>query len=78
MDRENSSLQNLWTNESQAVLDNCKHIHTIAPVLAHPRYDRELILDTDASATGIGAVQSQVHKDCRKHVLPMPDEPSAN
>ena len=79
MDRENSSLQNVWTNQSQAVFDKRKHIHTIAPVLAHPHYDRELILDIDGSATGIGAVQSQVHKDCRKHVVAyMPDEPSAN
>ena len=69
MDRENSSLQNLWTNKSQAAFDNRKHILTVAPVLAHPRYDRELILDTDASATGIGAVLPQVHEDCGKHVV---------
>ena len=38
-------------------------------MLVHPHYDRQFILDTDASATGIGAVLSQLHDDGNEHVI---------
>ena len=40
-----------------------------SPSIAHPHYDLEFILDTDASATGIGAVLSQVQDGGREHVI---------
>ena len=40
-----------WTTECQTAFDVLKHRLTTAPVLVHPRYDRQFILDTDASAT---------------------------
>jgi hypothetical protein len=56
-----------WTTECEAAFSDLKDKLTTAPVLEHPRYDKEFILDTDASATGIGAVLSQ--DDGREHVI---------
>lgn len=46
-----------------------KRALTSAPVLAHQVYTREFILDTDASATGMGAVLSQVQSNGCEHVI---------
>ena len=58
-----------WTTECEAAFSDLKDKLTTAPVLEHPRYDKEFIIDTDASATGIGAVLSQVQDDGREHVI---------
>ena len=58
-----------WTTECEAAFSDLKDKLTTAPVLEHPHYDKEFILDTDASATGIGAVLSQVQDDGREHVI---------
>ena len=52
-----------WTTECQTAFETLKHTLTSAPILAHPDYSKEFILDTDASAVGIGAVLSQVQSD---------------
>uniref|UniRef100_A0AAV2K8I4 RNA-directed DNA polymerase n=1 Tax=Knipowitschia caucasica TaxID=637954 RepID=A0AAV2K8I4_KNICA len=49
-----------WHAEHQAAFDTLKHRLTTAPVLGYPLDHGEMILDTDASDTGIGAVLSQM------------------
>jgi hypothetical protein len=48
-----------WTEECEHAFHHLKHLLTTAPVLAYPQFDRQFILDTDASQEGIGAVLSQ-------------------
>ncbi|KAG1925231.1 thy-1 membrane glycoprotein [Pimephales promelas] len=49
-----------WHAEHQAAFDTLKHHLTTAPVLGYPLDHGEMILDTDASDTGTGAVLSQM------------------
>ena len=49
-----------WEEEQEQSWQKLKFLLTEAPVLTYPRVDAELILDTDASDVGIGAVLSQV------------------
>lgn len=49
-----------WHIEHQAAFNKLKHRLTTAPVLGYPLDHGEMILDTDASDTGIGAVLSQM------------------
>ena len=58
-----------WTQTCQDAFDTLKCRLTSAPLLAHPDYSLLFILDTDASASGIGAVLSQVHSDGKEHVV---------
>jgi len=57
-----------WTPECQQVFDLLrKHLST-APILAYLNYSLPFILDTDASAVGIGGVLSQV-QDGQERVI---------
>ena len=58
-----------WTAKSQAAFDDLKRTLTSAPILAHPIYNKAFILDTDASATGICAVLSQMQSDGSERVI---------
>jgi len=49
----------LWTPEAQQLFDRFKVALTSEPVLAMPQDEGEMILDTHASDTAIGAVLSQ-------------------
>ena len=58
-----------WTSECQTAFEEICHRLVTAPILAFPDYEREFILDTDASDTGIGAVLSQVQEDGSERVI---------
>lgn len=49
-----------WTDECETSFNFLKQALTTTPILAYPEPERQFILDTDASADGIGAVLSQV------------------
>lgn len=51
-----------WHAEHQAAFDELKCCLTTAPVLGYPLDRGEMILDTDASDKGIGAVLSQMQQ----------------
>ena len=74
--KEVTSLENLgkldltlpkfvWASEHQKAFDALKLALTTAPVLGYPNFEREFILETDASLRGLGAVLSQVMKKVR-------------
>ncbi|MGH0143181.1 UNVERIFIED_CONTAM: hypothetical protein FKN15_019131 [Acipenser sinensis] len=48
-----------WSDECQGAFDTIKRILCQAPALVSPDFDREFILQTDASDVGLGAVLSQ-------------------
>ena len=50
------------------------HCDTAPPILAIPDFHRELILDTDASDSVLGAVLSQIHDDGKAGVCPKQKE----
>ena len=52
--------QFVWTEQCQEAFDSIKEMLCTAPTLAFPVPDAPLILDTDASLTGIGAVLSTI------------------
>lgn len=49
----------MWFDEVQKSFDSLKEALMSAPVLALPNFDQELIVETDASNSGIGAVLIQ-------------------
>ncbi|KAK3524880.1 hypothetical protein QTP86_011083 [Hemibagrus guttatus] len=51
-----------WTPECQLAFDKLKELLTTAPILGYPMDSGDLILDTDASNFGIGAVLSQLQR----------------
>ena len=50
----------VWSDNCQKSFDTLKQALCEAPVLAFSRFDLPFVLDTDASATGVAAVLSQV------------------
>lgn len=49
----------IWTAEQEAALQEIKTLLTSAPILARPDFSRTFLLQTDASAEGLGAVLTQ-------------------
>ena len=58
-----------WSEACQKAFDELKLKLTTAPVLAHPNYDKEFILQTDASILGVGGVLGQKDDDGLEHPI---------
>ena len=52
-----------WTEECQQAFEELRRLLTDTPVLAFPNFTRPLILETDASGSGLGAVLAQEQED---------------
>ena len=52
-----------WTADQQRAFNQLKSLLTSATVLAFPQFDREFLLETDASGLGFGAVLAQKQDD---------------
>jgi hypothetical protein len=56
----------VWTEECQMAFENLKQALTNTPILAYPRNEDYVMLDTDASNTCMGAVLSQIQDGKQK------------
>ena len=50
-----------WAEATTQAFEKLKEKLTTSPVLAYPTFDRDSVLETDASITGLGAMLSQWH-----------------
>ena len=57
----------VWTQQHQTAFTTLKQKLCEAPVLAYPSFDKDFVLETDASIDGIGAVLSQQQHDKCTH-----------
>ena len=49
-----------WTNDAREAFDEYKAALSQAVLLAHPKHDAELVLNTDASNVAIGGALQQI------------------
>lgn len=49
-----------WSEDSEKAFNTLKHLLTTTPIHSYPKADDTFILDTDASAFGVGAMLSQL------------------
>lgn len=57
-----------WNDDCQNAFDRLRKELATAPVLAHPDFDQEFILATDASNEAVGGVLSQIQNGVERHV----------
>jgi hypothetical protein len=58
---QEKNVKSIWNESCDQAFHTLKRKLTFSPVLAYPRFDKEFILDTDASESAIGVVLSQTH-----------------
>ncbi|RWS14821.1 uncharacterized protein B4U80_07647, partial [Leptotrombidium deliense] len=58
-----------WSNEAQSAFEEFKKALTSKPLLIHFREDTPIILSTDASGYGIGAILSHLFRDKTERVV---------
>jgi hypothetical protein len=58
-----------WTTEATEAFAVLKNLICFAPVLAHPDFTREFILEIDASFRGLGACLSQQVDDGKNDAI---------
>lgn len=63
----NPPVQYMWTAEAENAFCVLKAALTKAPVLAYPRFDKDFVLEIDASLKGLGACLSQEGPDKKLH-----------
>lgn len=59
----------VWTAECDLAFRKLKELLCSAPVLYAPNYEKEFILQTDASESGVGAVLSQTDDEGEDHPI---------
>ena len=47
----------IWIDECTAVFEQLKQLHCSAPILCYPDFDREFVLQADASDVSLGVPQ---------------------
>ena len=57
----------LWTADCEAAFESLRSKLLTTPVLAYPNFDKDFILETDASKQGLGAILSQYQTDNQLH-----------
>jgi hypothetical protein len=59
----------VWTEQCDNAFQKLKAILCSSPILFGPQFDRDFILQTDASDRGVGAVLSQMGDDGKEHPI---------
>jgi hypothetical protein len=59
----------VWTELCEQAFKSLRDKLTQEPILAHPDYEKEFLVHTDASLKGIGAFLSQIGDDEKEHML---------
>ena len=63
-----------WMPKHQQAFDALKETLVTAPVLDYPDFNREFVLEIDASLQGLGVVLSQQDETGRLHVIAYPSQ----
>lgn len=58
-----------WNQECNNAFETLKKALITSPILSYPSMEKELILDTDASDQGVGAVISHLSDQCILHII---------
>ena len=59
----------LWLSECYSAFEELKRKLVSSPVLAYPRFEKDFVLETDASARGLATVLSQIQSDENIHPI---------
>ncbi len=59
----------VWNEKRQKAFDEIKRRMTMAPIVAHPDFNKPFILYTDASEEGIGVILYQKDDQSKEHII---------